>query len=209
MTSSLDGLIIGLQRLRLIIYIDVASFSLWAYDYMLTLDQEISFIWATPWNFPKALFLLTRYLPISDSTAIMYFFFHPGSSDATCYILFQIAECMFTSSSLFRDVCDQCRVCWINPHDTIVGGLGKGSKASDRATNFLRFSIVRTVYVECYLKFLKFTQLPNPTLPGCFVAGRSSTRTSVVLPRLINRCFWNSIIAWSIKTVKALKYLSR
>ncbi|KIM78598.1 hypothetical protein PILCRDRAFT_11064 [Piloderma croceum F 1598] len=75
-----------------------------AYDYMLTMSLEISVIWAAPWSVPKALFLLTRYTPIIDSTAIMYYLFHPGSSIKTCRASIEIGEWMFITSVGFAEI---------------------------------------------------------------------------------------------------------
>lgn len=43
-----------------------------AYDYLTTLDREVSLIWASPWSIAKVLFLLTRYLPFADVAVISY-----------------------------------------------------------------------------------------------------------------------------------------
>jgi hypothetical protein len=43
-----------------------------AYNYVLTLNLEISLIWAAPWGVPTALFLLSRYLPLMGAIPILY-----------------------------------------------------------------------------------------------------------------------------------------
>ncbi|KAF5348791.1 hypothetical protein D9756_009761 [Leucocoprinus leucothites] len=48
-------------------YIDMASCTIAALDWLITLDLEVSFIWNAEWTVPKAVFLVNRYLPIVDS----------------------------------------------------------------------------------------------------------------------------------------------
>ncbi|KAF8978497.1 hypothetical protein BDQ17DRAFT_1265594, partial [Cyathus striatus] len=38
------------------------------FDTLLTLDIEVTFIWSTPWNVIKVLYLVTRYLAFIDSS---------------------------------------------------------------------------------------------------------------------------------------------
>lgn len=40
------------------------------YDWLLVLPQEVKYIWGTPWNWTKVLYLLTRYIPFA-SVALM------------------------------------------------------------------------------------------------------------------------------------------
>ena len=43
------------------------------YDYVLTLSREIEYIWFSPWNVIKILFLAQRYLPFVDVTMLSIF----------------------------------------------------------------------------------------------------------------------------------------
>ncbi|KAL0949032.1 hypothetical protein HGRIS_009127 [Hohenbuehelia grisea] len=45
-------------------YIKVSAYFLVAYDYTLTLSDELEYIWPSPWSIPKGLFFLTRYVPM-------------------------------------------------------------------------------------------------------------------------------------------------
>lgn len=49
------------QIVRTQSYIHAVCISLWLYEYLCTISFEIRFIWFTPWNVTKFLFLSTRY----------------------------------------------------------------------------------------------------------------------------------------------------
>jgi len=96
----------------------------------------------------------------------MYFFFHPGSSGTTCYILFQIAEWMFVISVGLAELILMIRAWAVWERDRRLSiGL---------PIFFVSVWTALCVYAARYLRSLKFMQIPNPTLPGCFVSGRSS-----------------------------------
>jgi len=96
----------------------------------------------------------------------MYYFFHPGSSDATCHLLFQLAEWMFVISVGCAELILMIRAWAVWERDRRLSiGL---------PIFFVAIWSTLCVYAARYMGSLKFIQLPNQTLPGCFVAGRSS-----------------------------------
>ncbi|KAF8476521.1 hypothetical protein JB92DRAFT_3050245 [Gautieria morchelliformis] len=58
----------------------VASIVILIYDYLLTIKLELEFVWGTPWNVGKILYLLTRYTVFVDSLMLAYFHFARGQS---------------------------------------------------------------------------------------------------------------------------------
>jgi len=165
--TSLNGLANKLHWFRFLGYIDVASFFLWAYDYTLTLDLEVSLIWAAPWSIPKVLFLLTRYLLVINLTAIMYFMFHSGINDKMCLATYQTADWMFVISIGLAETILMIRAWAVWERDRRISiGL---------SIFFVSVWIAVCVYTSRYLTSLKFTtHVPNPELHGCFeVAGSS------------------------------------
>ncbi|KAF9000879.1 hypothetical protein BDQ17DRAFT_1245046, partial [Cyathus striatus] len=42
------------------------------YEYIITLDSEIKFIWGSHWGIVRILYMLTRYLPFTDTSLIMF-----------------------------------------------------------------------------------------------------------------------------------------
>ncbi|KAF8989963.1 hypothetical protein BDQ17DRAFT_1256353, partial [Cyathus striatus] len=41
------------------------------YEYSITLDLEVKFIWNAPWKFMKIIYLMTRYLPAIDISLVL------------------------------------------------------------------------------------------------------------------------------------------
>ncbi|KAH7915176.1 hypothetical protein BJ138DRAFT_172582 [Hygrophoropsis aurantiaca] len=82
-----------LLRIEVDLHCRAAAAALWFYDYLLTLDDEIQFVWRTRgWNLVQLLFLITRYLPI---ISMMCYMTEPFPSDLAlgkCYLLFQMGE---------------------------------------------------------------------------------------------------------------------
>jgi len=67
--NDITAIIKQLQIKRLVLdYTFVPAVALLIYDYALTLHLEIKFVWLTPWNCTKVLFLLTRYISFVDAT---------------------------------------------------------------------------------------------------------------------------------------------
>jgi hypothetical protein len=40
------------------------------YDYLLTIEQEVNFVWYSRWNIIKITFLVQRYLPFVDGVLL-------------------------------------------------------------------------------------------------------------------------------------------
>ncbi|KAL4264397.1 DUF6533 domain-containing protein [Pleurotus pulmonarius] len=66
-----------LAVLRQVSFASVTSVTLLVFDYSLTVAAEPDLIWSAPWSLGKALFLLTRYLPLLDGSLSLYRDFGP------------------------------------------------------------------------------------------------------------------------------------
>ncbi|KAF8525073.1 hypothetical protein BU17DRAFT_83985 [Hysterangium stoloniferum] len=67
-----DELLQPVVGLRSTEYTIVACAALLAYEYFLTLDREIYFVWGSQWSLGKVIFFLNRYSPIIDTTLAIY-----------------------------------------------------------------------------------------------------------------------------------------
>ncbi|EGN93594.1 hypothetical protein SERLA73DRAFT_163395 [Serpula lacrymans var. lacrymans S7.3] len=56
-----------LAGLQVSLYFNVAGLALWVYDYCITLDVEMCWIWGGRWNATLILFTVARYLPFAGS----------------------------------------------------------------------------------------------------------------------------------------------
>lgn len=67
------------QAIQIENYVNAACASLWLFDHACTFIPEVSLIWKAPWNIPKVLYILTKYLPFF--TLGVLFYYHNPSSD--------------------------------------------------------------------------------------------------------------------------------
>ncbi|TFK70884.1 hypothetical protein BDN72DRAFT_838415 [Pluteus cervinus] len=106
-SEALVSLVFQVQVTRLA---TVASIAAFVYDYLLTLPQEVSLVWPTPWSFMKIAFLLQRYLPFFDS--ILFFILQnmSGVSEAACGHHLQAAGIMFTIGTFISETILALRV---------------------------------------------------------------------------------------------------
>jgi len=73
------------------------------WDYILTFEMEVDFVWKSKWNFMKGLYLFQRYLPFTQliwfvlpycqsnvvsifSCSILFYREHNGLSDGDCVL---------------------------------------------------------------------------------------------------------------------------
>jgi len=89
---------LDLKHIRLMTYLNVATVCLWVYDYMLTLELEVSLFWKAPWKLSKVLFLFTRYLPFATMGLLLYHQFEPTISQTTCVLTYRVASWMISIS---------------------------------------------------------------------------------------------------------------
>lgn len=55
-------------ELQVVTYVTVAFLALLVYDWIISLDREVSRIWRSDWSLVKVLYLYTRYAPLSVMT---------------------------------------------------------------------------------------------------------------------------------------------
>ncbi|KAH7924961.1 hypothetical protein BV22DRAFT_470471 [Leucogyrophana mollusca] len=80
-----------LQRLQIVMYCRLAPVALWVFEYFLTLDDEIRFMWSKRhWNQVHVLFVITRYLPIMAMVCLIYETLPSYLAMETCWQMYQI-----------------------------------------------------------------------------------------------------------------------
>ncbi|CAE6454421.1 unnamed protein product [Rhizoctonia solani] len=63
--AAAQALIQATIALRAAIYLAVISLCLLVYDYVITIDQEVKFVWSQRWSFGKAVYIFIRYATLS------------------------------------------------------------------------------------------------------------------------------------------------
>ncbi|PFH48723.1 hypothetical protein AMATHDRAFT_64736 [Amanita thiersii Skay4041] len=77
-------------------YCEVAAATVLFFDYFLTLDSEVTFIWQPDWGIVKALFLLMRYVPFVDVTFRLYHHAIPSTTRWGCLLSGQVVPASIT-----------------------------------------------------------------------------------------------------------------
>ncbi|KAF8988949.1 hypothetical protein BDQ17DRAFT_1334361 [Cyathus striatus] len=86
--STLTDVTLTLKRLQIVSVL--SSLSLFLYDYFVTLQLEVKFIWTAPWRFMKITYLMTRYFPIVDTSLALIGHLCPHLSAKDCHNLLSI-----------------------------------------------------------------------------------------------------------------------
>ncbi|EAU82290.2 hypothetical protein CC1G_08902 [Coprinopsis cinerea okayama7 len=74
-------------------YLNAAGATIFLYDYLQTLDQEVATVWPGRMCTGKVLFLITRYTPFIDYTNLMAIRFWPTAlPPSLCHALFLVAN---------------------------------------------------------------------------------------------------------------------
>ncbi|KAF8992383.1 hypothetical protein BDQ17DRAFT_1432457 [Cyathus striatus] len=84
MDSAYSSTISALEHIQLFVCLDLASMAILVFDYFLTIELEMKYIWSSKWSIPNAMFLFTRYLPFVDFLVLLYRTFSTGLSIQTC-----------------------------------------------------------------------------------------------------------------------------
>ncbi|KAG1763305.1 hypothetical protein EDD22DRAFT_887559 [Suillus occidentalis] len=75
---------LDVQQMLFCMYTILAGSSILIYDHMLTLPEEITFIWRRPKALPAMLFLLNRYFALFANISSLVVYFQPVISDESC-----------------------------------------------------------------------------------------------------------------------------
>ncbi|KAF8995823.1 hypothetical protein BDQ17DRAFT_1545022 [Cyathus striatus] len=94
--------VVALEHMQIVNYLRAATLAVLVYEYLLTFDLEVDFVWKRDWSIVKILFILTRYLPFFDATIILALQFLPHVSVAKCKILYPIV-CFLSIGGLIAE----------------------------------------------------------------------------------------------------------
>ncbi|KAF8983441.1 hypothetical protein BDQ17DRAFT_1377980, partial [Cyathus striatus] len=86
--EEVSTIIVGLEHMRNVTYLHVASLVILVFDTLLMLDTEVVFIWSQPWNVVKVLYLISRYFAFIDLSLNVLIQVMPAASESTCKLLY-------------------------------------------------------------------------------------------------------------------------
>ncbi|KAF8867561.1 hypothetical protein BD779DRAFT_136891 [Infundibulicybe gibba] len=84
-----------LQQAQTAVHFDVASVAVSVYDWFLTIDSELAFIWDPKWNLGTLLYFLTRYPTFIDTAVLLYSAAGYSIPPPVCNIVIVVSYWMF------------------------------------------------------------------------------------------------------------------
>lgn len=163
-------------------YFYIASLALLAYDYLLTFHLEVDLVWFSPWSYTKVLFLLMRYVPISNIYFFLCIQLFPNVDAEACSTSLLASTWLLMSGIIFAEAVLAIRTWAVWRRDRIIGAglivvlIGGSAAASVDASSFS--------------KSLIFTPPPYHQYRGCL----SSAPGTSLLPAFIALAIMDAVV---------------
>ncbi|KAL5494948.1 hypothetical protein ACEPAI_410 [Sanghuangporus weigelae] len=145
---------VDIERLAVCECPGVICAALIAYNYLLTLPDEIRLIWPAKWNAGKIMFFLTRYPVFVDTSLTIVNMIQPNLKLSLCKPIYQAAAWMSFAGITIAEIIMMMRVyaIWGAKREILI---------------FLGIIIPDIVLLERSLRSLVFMPSPFPTLAPC------------------------------------------
>ncbi|KAJ6511481.1 hypothetical protein C8R47DRAFT_735959 [Mycena vitilis] len=163
MDTASKQIVLLASRLRTINSMHVVNATILLFDYIVTLDAEISFMWSSKWSLAKVLFFLTRYSPVFDVPVEMYYSLvsnlefeycsqlHAAASWGTLFGM-AVSEAILILRTYALSGRRRCVLLFF----TTVWAAGV---------------VASIILLEFFLRSATYGPPPSPVIPGCFLNG--------------------------------------
>ncbi|KAF8348525.1 hypothetical protein F5887DRAFT_950459 [Amanita rubescens] len=84
-------------------FADTAALSMLVYDYLLTFDLEVNYVWGSRWTFVKLLYLVVRYMPFVTMASV-FLLDVPGPTVEDCLSITRAYAIMITFDTGFGEI---------------------------------------------------------------------------------------------------------
>ncbi|KAJ8508439.1 hypothetical protein ONZ45_g9287 [Pleurotus djamor] len=149
-------------------YVVVASIVWLVYDHMLTIGDEIRFVWPSPWRLGKVLFIVTRYLPFVSIPLTVYRGAESISTN-TCHTLSAVGGFLLFGGLVIAEAIMALRVWAMWNQSRMVGFCLAPLAIIMVAVN----AIILIKFSENY-HYTDLTDIITPVPPGCFLLDSSN-----------------------------------
>ncbi|TFK35016.1 hypothetical protein BDQ12DRAFT_326289 [Crucibulum laeve] len=185
----------SLFRLQLITYLQLVGTTLLITDWLLTIQDEVVYIWQAPWNRGTLLFFLTRYPAFADSALAVYHHVTYGLSEDQCANLFHIVGWMvgfgiWTSELIYGIL--------------IQALYGRTLKVRLVVALVWLSGVVASITAfESFQKSQTFVAMDiiAPSIPGCYTGGGNNT---ALIPASV--LLFNQTVALILTVMKAIQH---
>ncbi|KAJ7662119.1 hypothetical protein DFH06DRAFT_365779 [Mycena polygramma] len=163
MDTASKQIVLLASRLRSINSMHVVNATILLFDYILTLDAEISFMWSSKWSLARVLFFLTRYSPVFDVPVEMYYSMVSNLESEYCSQLHAAASW----GTLFGMAVSEAILIL---RTYALSGRKRGVLISF-TTVWAAGVIASMILLEFFLRSATYGPPPSPVIPGCFLNG--------------------------------------
>ncbi|KAF8998703.1 hypothetical protein BDQ17DRAFT_1361808 [Cyathus striatus] len=101
--------------------VKVASVAILVFDYFLTFELEMKYIWSTKWSIPNLMFLFTRYLPFVESCVLFFRIFSSGLSTETCNQAYKVNALLILVGIIVAEIILSLRTWAVWGQNKVVG----------------------------------------------------------------------------------------
>ncbi|KAJ7802437.1 hypothetical protein B0H14DRAFT_2892396, partial [Mycena olivaceomarginata] len=159
----------------------VASITILVFDYLLSLNLEVSLVWGTKWSLTKIFYVLARYPPFIDVPLILWFELAPNIDTKVCLPLYAS-----TSWGVFFGIATAEALLVLRTY-ALMGCSARALTAL--VVQYTVFALITIVAVSLFLKSLKFGQPPLAIVPGCHLVDGS-----IILVVAFILALWNETV---------------
>jgi len=158
-----------LKNLRIFYYIQVVSVALLVFDTIITIPEEVEFIWRRKFNLSSYIFLVNRYLPYADGSLLLFNLFSPDPSSLACSITFPTKVGLLSLGI------------WIAEFVLVLRTYAIWENKKAIAFILLAYLLI-TLGISTYLLYLNMKNIgyihsPSPSaFPGCFLTGGTTNQ---------------------------------
>jgi len=156
-----------LKNQRLVMdFVYISASALLIYDFLLMLPREVTYVWQSPrYSYTTVLYIITRYIPIIDVALVLHNQLYPDARVDVCEITWPIAAWLYVFEMVFAECILALRTWAIWARNKKVGIL--------LSTLMVCNLIVQCIYVNKFVKAMKFAPSPYPGYRGCFLTEAS------------------------------------
>ncbi|KAJ7454727.1 hypothetical protein FB451DRAFT_1279110 [Mycena latifolia] len=181
------ALVASASLLQIVKYMDVVSITILVYDYLLSLELEISLIWCSKWTLTKIFFMLSRYSAFIDVPLVLWYGLSPIDIK-DCFPVYAAA-----SWGTFFGIAMAEAILVLRTYALM------GCSARVLTVFGIQYVVIlctTIVVLSLFLKSLKFGPPPLPTVVGCQLADGSVILVVAFILVLLNETIMMICTLW-------------
>ncbi|KAJ6570130.1 hypothetical protein DFH09DRAFT_1313334 [Mycena vulgaris] len=181
------ALVASASLLQIVKYMDVVSITILVFDYLLSLELEISLVWGSKWTLSKIFYMLARYPPFIDVPLVLWYGLSPIDLK-DCFPVYAAASWGTFFGIAMAEAILVLRTYALmgaNPRVLTVFGI-----------QYMAIVCITIVVLSLFLKSLKFGPPPLPSVLGCTLADGSVILVVAFILVLLNETILMICTLW-------------